>query len=145
MCVLWVSFSSFATTPYIVNSDRSHGFWFVCDLCELTGVFGSDFWRWKWGLTSHLAASDIDSGRLQHWWRRDTGPQSARGPDISFEIQEAVLLVSELKAEVTFLCRLCWRRMKSTAIFFLHDWSCGCSYLIVWPMGEFDFLLCTQY
>ena len=140
-----VSFSSFATTPYIVNSDRSHGFWFVCDLCELTGVFGSDFWRWKWGLTSHLAASDIDSGRLQHWWRRDTGPQSARGPDISFEIQEAVLLVSELRAEVTFLCRLCWRRMKSTAIFFLHDWSCGCSYLIVWPMGEFDFLLCTQY
>ena len=46
-----------------------------------------------------------------------------------------MLLVSKLRSYV--LCRLRWRRMKSKA-FLLHDGSYGCSYLIVWLVGEFD-------
>ena len=58
------------------------------------------------------------------------------------EILEAVFLVSKLRSYV--FCRLRWRRMKSKA-FLLHDGSYGCSYLIVWLVGEFISLLFTLY
>ena len=52
-------------------------FWFVCAICDLTGLFGDDWQGWKWGLTSDLLRIDIESGKLQQWQRRITGRRSA--------------------------------------------------------------------
>ena len=100
-----------------------------------------NLWNWfaKMGLTPYFQKIDIGSGRLQQWQGRITGRQSAWGPVISFESfwRQCYWFQS---SEVT----LRWRRMKSKA-FLLHDGSYGCSYLIVWLMGEFISLLFTLY
>ena len=66
--VFWRSFISllqqhrgeFRLTPW---------FLFVWAICELTGLLGTDWRRWKWGLTSYLLRIDIESGKLQQWQR----------------------------------------------------------------------------
>ena len=105
--------------------------------------FGIAFWRWKWGMTSYLA------GKWYWFWEVTTMVETNHWATVCmrasyqlWEILEAVLLVSKLRSYV--LCRLRWRRMKSRA-FLLHDGSYGCSYLIVWLVGEFISLLFTLY
>ena len=97
--------------------------------------FGTAFWRWKWGMASYLA------GKWYWFWEVTTMIKTNHWATVCmrasfqlWEFLEAVLLVSKLISYV--LCRLRWRRMKSNA-FLLHDGSYGCSYLIVWLMGEF--------
>ena len=120
-------------------------FWFVCAICDLTGLFGDDWQGWKWGLTSDLLRIDIESGKLQQWQRRITGRRSAWGPVISFERFVGSFTGFKVQGWSSYvLCRLCWRRMKTMAIFFLHDGSYGCSYLIAWLVGVNSTISCSR-
>ena len=98
--------------------------------------------------TSYLAFEQHWFWKVYEFLRDETLGDSLHGGHWSvLRLLDAVLLVPQLKAEVTFyavfigggwsqlLCFSAWRVILSY----------GCSYLIVWRVGEFEFLFFTPH
>ena len=99
VCVLWGSSLSLFCNNTVVNSDRSHGLWFVCHL-----------WT-DWNFPNCFLEMEGQLSALRFFGGSVTG----------FKAQKLRLMPSSLEAD----------EVKG-------DGSYGCSYLIVWLVGEFD-------